>query len=112
MNREAHGASCRAAFGCDFAEVHEFLDQYATRFPREHRKLFHHRKGVALIASMFGPAAVKAAERHIMEDEGFLPDDHTFFSTANPELLRLVEETWAPFQPVVPGQPRPRAGGG
>ena len=95
MNRKAHGESCRAAFGRGFAEVHDFLDRYARQFPRgAHRKLYHHRQGIALIARQFGPEAVKAAERHIVEDLGFVPEDHTHFSTEDPELLEFVEALW------------------
>jgi hypothetical protein len=95
MNREAHGRSCVAAFGRSFAEVHDFLDQYAAAFPRQHRKLYHHRQGMALVAERFGPEAVKAAERHIIEDEGFVPDDHTYYHTDNEELIRMVERTYS-----------------
>ena len=79
------------AFGNSFAEVHEFLDQYAPAFPDgQHRKFFHHRQGIALIAERFGPEAVKAAERHILEDEGTIPEDHTYYQTENEELTRMV----------------------
>ncbi len=95
MNRKRHGESCKAAFGRDFAEVHDFLDGYAEQFPRgEHRKLYHHRRGIALIVRMFGDDAAKAAERHILEDLGFVPEDHTHFASENPELLARVAAVW------------------
>ena len=98
MMREEHARSCEAAFGEGFREVHDFLDQYAHRFPRIHRKLYHHKKGVELIVAKFGPEARKAAERHIVEDEGFVPEDHTYFEADDPDLLKLVEETYGGAQ--------------
>ena len=94
MDKESHGKSCEAAFGESFAAVHDFLDQYSKAFPRQHRKVYHHRQGVAVIAERFGPEAVKAAERHIIEDEGFVPDDHTYYHTESEELIRIVQDLY------------------
>ena len=96
MNKEEHGKSCEAAFGNSFAAVHDFLDQYSKAFPRQHRKVYHHRQGLSVIAERFGPEAVKAAERHIIEDEGFVPEDHTHYHTESEELIRIVQDTYAP----------------
>ena len=94
MNRKEHCKSCEAAFGNSFAEVHDFLDRYSEKFPREHRELYHHRQGLALIAERFGSEAVKAAERHIIEDEGFVPEDHSYYHTENKELIRMIEKIY------------------
>ena len=96
MDKASHGKSCEAAFGDSFAAVHDFLDQYSKVFPRQHRKVYHHRQGLTLIAERFGPDAVKAAERHITEDEGFVPDDHTYYHTDSEELIRIVQEIYGP----------------
>lgn len=96
MDKVRHGKSCEAAFGDAFAAVHDFLDQYSKAFPRQHRKVYHHRQGVAVIAERFGPEAVKAAERHITEDEGFVPDDHTYYQTESEELIRIVQGIYGP----------------
>jgi hypothetical protein len=96
MNRQEHARSCEAAFGDPFTAVHDFLDRYAEAFPRQHRKLYHHRRGLALIAERFGPEAVKAAEKHILEDEGTIPEDHTYYRAGSEELLRIVRETYPP----------------
>lgn len=110
MNRKAHGESCRAAFGRDFAGVHDWLDQYAPRFPRgEHRKLFHHRDGISLVARQFGAEGARAAERHVVEDLGFVPEDHAWFASENPELLALVEAAWP--SPVARAEVFARPGG-
>jgi len=47
---------------------------------------------IAVIEKKFGPEAVKAAERHIFEDEGIIPEDHTYYKTEDEELMRLVKE--------------------
>ena len=91
MDKASHGKSCEAAFGDSFAAVHDFLDQYSKVFPRQHRKVYHHRQGLSVIAERFGPDAVKAAERHITEDEGFVPEDHTHYQTDSEELVRIVQ---------------------
>jgi len=96
VNREEHARSCEAAFGNPFTEVHDFLDQYSKAFPGQHRKLYHHRQGLALVAELFGPEAVKAAERHILEDEGVIPEDHTYYGADNEELLRLLRQGGGP----------------
>jgi hypothetical protein len=92
MDKKLHTESCEKAFGNGYAEVHEFLDQYSKVFPREHRKVYHHRRGIMLIVQRFGLDAARAAERHILEDEGSVPADHTYFHTEKPELIKLAEE--------------------
>ena len=96
MNTARHADSCLEAFGRSYAEVHEFLDQYSHRFPRAHRQVYHHRQGLSLVAERFGPEAVWATERHIIEDMGFIPAGHTFYATDNQELLDLVKSTYEP----------------
>ncbi len=96
MDREHHARTCEGALGHPYHEVHDFLDQYSKRFPREHRKAYHHRQGLRLIADRFGLEAVEAAEMHIFEDVGFIPDDHTHFSTDNEELIGIVEGICSP----------------
>jgi len=106
MNKESHARSCEAAFGNSFAAVHDFLDQYSKAFPRQHRKVYHHRQGLAVIAERFGPEAVKAAERHITEDEGLVPDDHTYYHTEREELVRIVQDIYGPAdEPGAGGDP-------
>ena len=94
MDKVTHGKTCEENFGKPFAEVHDFLDQYSPRFPREHRILYHHKQGLKFIEKEFGPEAVQAAESHIAEDEGFVPEDHTHFHTENEELLNMVRELY------------------
>jgi pectinesterase len=98
MNRKAHGESSKAAFGRDFAEVHDFLDQHAPRFPKgEHRAVYHHRDGIALVARRFGEEAARAAERHVLEDLGCIPEDPAWFGPENPDLLALLAQAWPPL---------------
>lgn len=49
-----------------------------------------------MIADRFGLEAVAAAEMHIIEDVGFVPDDHTHFSTDYEELIGIVEGIYSP----------------
>ncbi|MHC4916783.1 MAG: DUF6915 family protein [Planctomycetota bacterium] len=98
MKREEHARSCEAALGEPFTEVHDFLDRYSQAFPRQHRKLYHHRRGIAVIAERFGPEAARAAEMHILEDEGSIPEDHTHYDADSEELLELVSRTYPPLQ--------------
>jgi hypothetical protein len=95
MKSKEHAKSCKAEFGNSFTEVHYFMDQYSKIFPRQHRKLYHHRQGLTFIAERFGSEAVKAAERHIIEDEGLVPDDHTYYHVEDEELIRIVEQIYA-----------------
>ena len=94
MNRTEHAKSCEAAYGNAFAEVHDFLDQYSKAFPRQHRVLYHHRLGLALIAERFGSLAVQAGERHILEDEGVIPEDHTYYRNDNEALASLIQQAY------------------
>ena len=101
MNKTDHAKSCEDALGKPYTEVHDFLDQYSERFPREQRKVYHHRQGLARVAERFGAEAAKAARIHVVEDVGFVPEDHTYFHTENRELIRIVE--------LVYGSPEQRA---
>ncbi len=54
-------------------EVHIFLDQFFSKYRDTHRRLLHHRLGIALVVEKFGEEARGPAERHIEDDMGFVP---------------------------------------
>ena len=72
---EQHCKECEEKLGDRFEEVHRFLDQFAGKLGYDHRKIFHHKYGVALVRHFFGDEAAKAAELHIKADcGGKVPD--------------------------------------
>ncbi len=86
MKLEEHEKSCLKKFGKPFTLVHLFLDRYFEKYRGVlHRRILHHRLGVEIIRKHDGDEAAKAAEYHIREDMGFLPEtwigheDYTFF---------------------------------
>ena len=76
MNKAQHIAHTRKALGADFAEVHDFLDQFWQEVPSlGHRIILHHRMGVELVVARLGETARAAAELHIRDDLGTIQAD-------------------------------------
>ena len=75
MNRSAHCKECMEKMGKDFDHVHQWLDCTAIDyFPwMGHRQIRHHIDGVEQIRKLWGDEAAKAAEMHIISDEGYVP---------------------------------------
>lgn len=91
MNSVYHAKSCAKKWGGrweDYIEVHEFIDSSKKIVGDvRHRSIYHHTLGVFLCQEIFGrmlsitrsPDSViqvpvrLVAERHILEDLGFLP---------------------------------------
>ena len=75
MKREAHCKECREKMGDDWNKVHAWLDATARDyFPwMGHRQIRHHKDGVEEVRKMWGDEAAKAAEMHIISDEGKVP---------------------------------------
>ena len=75
VTRKEHKAECVEKLGNDWNKVHAWLDASARDyFPFvAHRQLRHHRAGVKQIRAMWGDEAAKAAELHIISDEGRVP---------------------------------------
>ena len=61
--------------GREFEYVHRWLDATARDyFPWVgHRQIRHHKEGVEEIRKLWGDEAAKAAEMHIITDEGKVP---------------------------------------
>lgn len=74
MDIEAHCRRCRELLGTEWREVHVYLDEFAKQNILTHRMLRHHREGVEEVRRLFGDEAARAAELHITDDWGFVPD--------------------------------------
>lgn len=75
MKLEEHEQRCVEKFGKPYTEVHRFLDQFMEKYGPPHRRLLHHRPGIELIGEKFGAEAALAAELHIRDDFGFVPEN-------------------------------------
>lgn len=91
MEIDQHAEACFRAFGEAYYEVHQFLDQFSREFSGyAHRRLLHHRLGVALVVQRFGKEAQKAAELHIRQDTcEAIPEDWSDYG--EPVLLVLED---------------------
>ena len=103
MRQEQHERRSLETYGEPFAEVHEWLDQYYDLFTGPgHRRVFHHKKGVELAVRLFGEQVRGAAEQHIRDDLGKLPDfwedlDYLFCPVRDGEeqdMDRLIAELY------------------
>lgn len=70
---EEHMQDCYELLGSPYKEVHEFLDQYAERFPvylftEYHRSFLHNKYGLEIIKAEWGPKAELAARIHLVRD--------------------------------------------
>jgi hypothetical protein len=74
MRHSEHCARCVEKFGAPFERVHSWLDEFAPKDIINHRKYRHHKEGIEMVRKMWGEADAKAAELHIMDDWGFIPD--------------------------------------
>ena len=75
MTRKEHCKECLEKLGNDWNKVHAWLDAFAWKyFPNAtHRQIRHHTEGVEEVRKMWGDEAAKAAELHIIADEGYVP---------------------------------------
>ena len=72
-----HCQDCKEKLGESFKEVHYWLDEYARIYwPKMmHRVHRHHAEGIEEVRLMWGDEAAKAAELHIIKDEGCIPTE-------------------------------------
>jgi len=81
MHQYQHEERCIEELGLAYKKVHELLDFYYDHFRSLfHRCALHHRKGIELIvaqmADEYGEEEARAAaELHIMDDLGRIPED-------------------------------------
>lgn len=65
-----HERECVEALGEPWTQVHEWLDAYFAEMGPLHRRMRHHREGVEEVRHLWGDAAARAAEIHILADCG------------------------------------------
>jgi len=72
MKRAEHCKECLEKMGNEWEHIHRWLDATARDyFPwAGHRQIRHHKEGVEQIRRLWGDEAAKAAEMHIISDEG------------------------------------------
>jgi len=94
MDLFEHEKECEKKLGKTWTEVHVFLDQFAQKYRGfVHRRLCHHQLGIEQVVRRFSEGARQAAELHIMQDLGFVPetwkelDEYSFF-LGNEELMQ------------------------
>jgi len=75
MTRKEHNKECLEKLGNDWNRVHKWLDEKARDYYPflSHRQIRHHTDGVEFIRHQWGDEAAKAAELHIISDEGKVP---------------------------------------
>jgi len=75
MRLEEHCEECLLKLGRKWDRVHVWLDETAKDyFPwMGHRQIRHHVEGVEEIRKRWGAEAARAAELHIIADEGKVP---------------------------------------
>ena len=74
MRLDQHMKHTLRIYGRDAEAVHRFLDQFFPKYTVGHRRLLHHKLGVALAVREFGEKAWGPAELHIVDDLGCVPD--------------------------------------
>ena len=76
---KTHFQDCQQALGNGWAVVHHWLDEMARIYRNEsggvwmgHRVHHHHKEGIEEVRKRWGDEAARAAEIHILKDEGNL----------------------------------------
>lgn len=68
MILDAHMKRSKILFGKEYKEVHEWLDDFALMYGRDHRVYRHNMRGVQWIVKKYGAEAGKVAMLHILDD--------------------------------------------
>jgi len=71
-----HCEDCEKVLGKPFKKVHEWLDEFAKKYPpplylETHRRFRHHDKGIQEVIKKWGYYAGQAAKLHIIRDNQF-----------------------------------------
>jgi len=70
---EEHCEDCQRILGERFENVNGWLDELFEFVGSDHRDIRHNEKGIEKVRKMWGDKAARAAEIHIMRDEGRIP---------------------------------------
>ena len=76
---QEHCADCIHELGDGFPQVHEWLDELFDNLGPDHRDVRHNQNGVDKVRQMWGDRAARAAEIHIVKDEGRVPEVDSSF---------------------------------
>lgn len=71
---EVHCQDCVNELGQPYEVVHKWLDELFQYVGSDHRDIRHNNLGVEKVRQMWGDNAARAAEIHIIADEGHIPD--------------------------------------
>jgi len=71
---EEHCEDCVRELGEPFKEVNAWLDELFEFVGADHRDIRHNVMGVEKVRVMWGDRAARAAEIHILRDEGKIPE--------------------------------------
>jgi hypothetical protein len=108
--RQYHLKRDRELFGQEFDEVHRILDQFAhypkMEFLEQHRKFLHHYEGIQYIRMRFGNDAAAAAEQHVIDDCGHVPNAIEYYNGECNEWGEKARYVPIGFKRIeIPGQP-------
>lgn len=86
-----HEKDCLILLKSKHSKVHEFLDQFVSRYPptkyaEYHRSFLHNSYGVKIIRGTFGEEAYKAALVHLYRD-------WTYLNPTSKELQYIIDKT-------------------
>lgn len=76
---EVHCQDCIIELGEPFKQVHSWLDELFEYCGADHRGIRHNNLGVEKVRQMWGDRAARAAEIHIIADEGCVPEVNNQF---------------------------------
>ena len=78
MHWKEHVIECEQILGKGWDVVHHWLDEYAKIYwpMKVHRVHRHHLQGIQEVRDKWGDEAAKAAEMHIISDEGHIPSKY------------------------------------
>ena len=76
---EKHCEDCIRELGKPFEEVHRWLDELFAVVGSDHRDIRHNVMGIEKVRKMWGDQAAKAAEIHVVADEGKVPEVDVVF---------------------------------
>ena len=92
-----HAKDCKDQLGKDWIVVHHWLDELAGIYwPwMGHRVHRHHKEGIEIIRQKWGDEAAKAAEIHILRDEGVILSEkeiHERYGLEMEEIKKIDKE--------------------
>ena len=101
MKRKEHCKECLEKLGKEWDHVHRWLDASSRDyFPWVgHRQIRHHKEGVEEIRKLWGDEASKAAELHIIADEGKVPSKEEIRKKYGPSPFADDKKAYPTYSP-------------